>query len=85
VAVWARSPLAQKARATFGPYRVLTFEVELEADLCGYLAPLAARLGKAGISIVPQCDFARDHLLVPSPDLERASRVIEDWIRSCRA
>jgi hypothetical protein len=82
--VWAGHPLAGQARATSGPYCVLTFEAEVEPDLCGYLAPAAARLAEAGVPIVPQCAFARDHVLVPSATVERAARVIQDWIRSCQ-
>ncbi len=82
--VWVGSPLGGRARATAGPYRVVTLDAEIDLDVCGYLAPVAARLAEAGVSIVPQCAYARDHLLVRGPDLEGAIRVLEDWIRACR-
>jgi hypothetical protein len=66
-----------------GPYRVLTIDVDLELDLCGFLAPLATRLAEAGVPIVPQCAFRKDHILVRDEDLDRTVRILEDWIRSC--
>ena len=70
------------ARAA-GPFRVLTFDVALPLDLVGYLAPAAARLAEAGVSIVPQCGFRTDHLLVRAQDLEAAQRVLDAFVREC--
>ncbi|MET0554535.1 MAG: ACT domain-containing protein [Vicinamibacteria bacterium] len=72
------------ARAA-GPFRVLTFDVALPLDLVGYLAPAAVRLAEAGVSIVPQCGFRTDHLLVRAEDLETAERVLEAFVRACGA
>jgi hypothetical protein len=82
---WVRSPLGRRARAAAGPYRVVTLDAEVDLDVCGYLAPVAARLAEAGIPIVPQCAYAKDHLLVREGDLEEAMRVLQAWIRACRA
>ena len=82
-AVWATSPLRARARAVAGPYRVLTFDLDLELDVVGYLAPAAERLATAGVSIVPQCGFLKDHLLVREGDLEQAREVLERWIAEC--
>jgi hypothetical protein len=68
-----------------GPYRVLTFDVTLPLDLVGFLAPAALRLAEAGVSIVPQCGFRTDHLLVRAGDLESARRVLEALVRECAA
>ncbi len=81
--VWAPSPLPARARAVAGPYRVLTFDLDLELDVVGYLAPAAERLAAAGVSVVPQCGFLKDHLLVREGDLERAREVLERWIAEC--
>ena len=70
------------ARAA-GPFRVLTFDVALPLDLVGYLAPAAARLAEAGVSIVPQCGFRTDHLLVRAQDLAASRRVLDAFIREC--
>jgi hypothetical protein len=82
--VFAGSPLRGRARATSPPYRAITLDAEVDLDVCGYLAPAATRLAEAGVPIVPQCAFARDHLLVPARDRKRAVRVLQDWIRDCR-
>jgi hypothetical protein len=82
-AVWGPSPLRARAGAVAGPYRVLTFALDLELDVVGYLAPAAERLAAAGVSIVPQCGFHKDHLLVREEDLERARGVLEGWIAEC--
>jgi hypothetical protein len=66
-----------------GPFRVLTFDVALPLDLVGYLAPAATRLAEAGVSIVPQCGYRTDHLLVRADDLEAARRVLDALVREC--
>ncbi len=62
---------------------MITFETSLALDLVGYLAPAAERLARAGISVVPQCGYRTDHLLVREQDLERAAGVLEAWIAAC--
>ena len=64
---------------------MLTFDVTLPLDLVGFLAPAALRLAEAGVSIVPQCGFRTDHLLVRAGDLETARRVLEAFVRECAA
>ena len=64
-----------------GPYRVLTFDLELELDVIGYMAPALERLAAAGVSIVPQCGFRTDHLLVLEQDLDAAIGALEALIR----
>jgi hypothetical protein len=81
--VWAASSLRTQARAVAGPYRILTFDLDLELDVVGYLAPAAERLAAAGVSIVPQCGFLKDHLLVQEGDLQKALEVLEKWIAEC--
>ena len=82
-AAWHGSDLAREGRAA-GPFRVITLDMDVELDVCGYLAPAAARLAEAGVSIVPQCAFSKDHLLVHEEKLGTALSVLEDWIRTCR-
>ena len=78
-----RDRLAPLAAAIAGPFRVLTFDVTLPLDLVGFLAPAAVRLAEAGVSIVPQCGFRTDHLLVRAEDLAAALRVLEGFVREC--
>ena len=53
-----------------GPYYVITFDLELDLATTGFLAPVALRLSDAGVSIIPQCAFLRDHVLVTESDLQ---------------
>ncbi len=80
---WTGSALAPGARVS-GPFRAITLDIDVDLDVCGYLAPAATLLGEAGVSIVPQCAFLKDHLLVHEEKLEIAVGVLDDWIRSCR-
>jgi hypothetical protein len=80
----SREDLEPLAERIAGPYRVITFDLELELDVIGFLAPAAERLAAAGVSIVPQCGFRTDHLLVWERDLDAAIRTIETLIRESR-
>lgn len=75
--------LTHSARAQ-GPFRALTLDVDIALDVCGYLAPAAALLAEAGVAIVPQCGFLKDHILVHEDDIGPAVRVLEGWIAACR-
>lgn len=81
---WRASGLPARARAEAGPYRAITLDVNIDLAVVGYLAPAAARLAAAGVSIVPQCAFLKDHLLVREADLQTAMDVLEDLIDGCR-
>lgn len=76
-----RAFLEPLAARIAGPYRVLTFDLSLELDVIGYMAPALERLAAAGVSIVPQCGFRTDHLLVFERDLDVAVRTLETLIR----
>jgi hypothetical protein len=80
---WNGSGLALFARAS-PPLRAITLDIDIDLDVCGYLAPAATLLGEAGVSMVPQCAFSKDHLLVHEEKLNTAVEVLEDWIRTCQ-
>lgn len=82
---WRASTLGSLARGDDGPYRAVTFDLDLDLTLTGYLAPAALRLAEAGVSIVPQCAFLKDHLLVRETQLARTLEVLEALIAECRA
>ena len=82
-ALWQASALRGLARADDGPYRAITFDLDLDLSVTGYLAPAAARLAEAGVSIVPQCAFRKDHLLVRDAQLARAVAVLEALVADC--
>ena len=75
--VWAGSSLRPSARQDAGPFKVITFNLDLDLALTGYLAPAAEALAAAGVPIVPQCAFLKDHLLVPAEQLETAVEALE--------
>jgi len=82
--LWEASPLRARAAREDGPFRAITLDVDIDLDVCGYLAPAAARLAAAGVSIVPQCAFRKDHVLVPEARVDTAVRVLEGLIADCR-
>lgn len=84
-ALWEAGNLRDAARDDAGPYRVVTFALDLDLNVIGYLAPAAERLAQAGVSIVPQCAFLKDHLLVHERDLARALEVLEQLVAECAA
>ncbi len=58
-------------------YRLITFDVELEPDLVGFMAHISQALAAAGVSILPIAAFTRDHLLVPAEKLDLALQTLE--------
>jgi hypothetical protein len=77
---WAvAAPRFPEARVE-GPFTALTLDIDIELGVCGYLAPAAERLAEAGVSIVPQCAFLKDHLLVPATQAGLARQVLEGLI-----
>ena len=83
--LWQASPMPSQAHAVDGPYRVLSLDVDVDLGVTGFLAPLAVRLAEAGVSIVPQCAYLKDHLLVREAHLAVATAVIEGLIRDASA
>jgi hypothetical protein len=56
---------------TQGGFRLLTFDIELDFTVVGFLAEVAQILAAAEISIVALSAFSRDHLLVKQEDLSK--------------
>lgn len=83
--LWKARAGAVRFHAAEGPFRVVTLELNLDLQTVGYLAPAAIRLAEAGISIIPQCAFLKDHLLVRASDAERTRMILEDLARECQA
>ena len=75
-AVWEPLSLSKKAVAVAGPYRAITLDLQIDLGVSGYLLPAAERLAAAGISIVPQCAFQKDHLLVRAADAGKAMTIL---------
>ena len=82
---WKASPLRRAALADAGPFRAITFNLDVDLAVSGYFSPAASRLAEAGISIVPQCAFLKDHVLVRTADLAAAISCLEQLISECRS
>lgn len=65
------------ARLSEARYRLITFDVELEPTLIGFIARISSVLEGAGIPIMPFASFARDHILVPAQQYELAREVLQ--------
>lgn len=63
-----------------GNFRLLTFEIELDFSIVGFLAEVARILAGAGISVVALSAFSRDHLLIKQEDLSMALRALSPFI-----
>lgn len=61
-------------------FRLLSFEIELDFSVVGFLAFVSQKLAEAGISIVALSAFSRDHLLVKQEDLAKALRVLGEFV-----
>jgi hypothetical protein len=77
---WLHCSLRAQAVAESGPFRAITLDVNVGLDVVGYLAPAAQALAEAGVSIIPQCAFLKDHPLVHEGNLERALETLTRFI-----
>lgn len=67
------------ARSESG-FRLLTFDIELDFSVVGFLAEIARILAAAGISIVALSAFSRDHVLIKQDDLAKALKVLGEHV-----
>lgn len=58
-------------------YRLITFDIELQLDLVGFMARVSTVLADAGISIMPFASYSRDHLLIPADQINSAMTTLE--------
>ncbi len=66
--------------AVAGPYAAITLRLDIDLGVCGYLLPAARLLAEAGISIVPQCAYLKDHLVIRDEDADRAVVILEGLV-----
>jgi hypothetical protein len=66
-----------------GPFKAITLQVNVDLGVSGYFAPAADRLADAGISMVPQCAYLKDHVLIRAADADRAVKIMENLAREC--
>jgi len=65
---------------TQGNFRLLTFNIELDFNVVGFLAEVSKILAEAEISIVALSAFSRDHLLIKQEDLPKALKVLGNFV-----
>ncbi|HLM61611.1 MAG TPA: ACT domain-containing protein [Pyrinomonadaceae bacterium] len=63
-----------------GNYRLLTFDIELDFTIIGFLAEVTRILADAEISIIALSAFSRDHLLIKQEDLPRTLKVLGEYV-----
>jgi uncharacterized protein len=61
-------------------FRLLSFDVELDFSVVGFLSFVSGKLAEAGIPIVALGAFSRDHLLVKQEDLARCLMVLGEFV-----
>ncbi len=67
------------ARAERG-FRLLSFDLELDFSVTGFLAEISRVLAEKKIPIVAASSFSRDHLLIRQADLAAALRVLGEIV-----
>ena len=65
---------------TAGNYRLLSFDVELDFSVVGFLAEVARVLAAAEISIIALSAFSRDHVLIKQSDLSKTLKVLGEYV-----
>lgn len=61
-------------------FRLLTFDIELDFTVVGFLAFISNKLAGEDISIVALSAFSRDHLLIKQDDLAGALKVLGEYV-----
>lgn len=65
---------------TEGNFRLLSFDIELDFNVVGFLAEITRILAEANISIVALSAFSRDHILIEQSDLSKALKVLGEYV-----
>ena|SRR5687768_843877 len=61
-------------------FRLLTFDIELDFTVVGFLAEVSRILAEADISIIALSSFSRDHILVKQNDLPKALLTLGKYV-----
>lgn len=69
-----------KDAKTQGNFRLLTFDIEMDFNVVGFLAEVSRILAEAEISIVALSAFSRDHILIKQQDLSNALKVLGNYV-----
>lgn len=77
---WRTMRHAARDARVEGDFRLLTFDIELDWKVVGFLARVTSILAEAGISCGALSAFSRDHLLIKQDDLGGALRVLGEHV-----
>ncbi len=69
----------QNVKAESG-FRLLTFDIELDFNVFGFLAEISRILAEAEIPIVALSAFSRDHILIKQENLAKALKVLGEFV-----
>lgn len=61
-------------------FRLLTFDIELDFGVVGFLAEVSRILKEAEISILALSAFSRDHILIKQENLAKALQVLGEYV-----
>ncbi len=73
---WRTMRHAARDARVEGGFRLVTFDLELDWNVVGYLARVTEILAEAGVSVGALSAFSRDHLLIKQDELGTALRVL---------
>ncbi len=59
------------------PYRLITFDIELDFSIFGFMAAVSQALADVKVSILPIAAYSRDHILVPSEQFDIALQTLQ--------
>lgn len=65
------------ATSSDAAYRLITFDIELDSALVGFMALVSGALAAAGIPILTYAAFSRDHVVVHADDFDKALRTLK--------
>jgi len=77
---WRTMRHAARDARVEGDFRLLTFDIELDWSVVGFLAHVTKILADASISCGSLSAFSRDHLLIKQDDLGKALRVLGEYV-----
>ena len=61
-------------------FRLLSFDIELDFEVVGFIARISQILAKNGISILPISSFSRDHVLIKQIDLANGLKALRNHV-----
>ncbi len=61
-----------------GQFRLITFDIELDFDLVGFMAIISRLLADANVSLLALSAFSRDHVFVPADQFDTAWSILQN-------